>query len=199
VQGSSAGGVAVAGFTQTGSGGSCTLVSGTAAEFVTAAGGTVLSGIGTGGQRVFVVDSTGNLKITGTLTANTVKCLRQKLQNRRPARSQHKSLYHASIESSEMTNVYSGNVLLDRKGEAVVTLPDWFEALNGDVRYQLTTIGGTAHLRLPGNPKSSVQNRGRTRGMKVSWQVTGVRHDAWAQAHPMQVEQAKEIETAARR
>lgn len=24
-------------------------------------------------------------------------------------------------------------------------------------------------------------------GAKVSWQVTGVRHDAWAKAHPMQV------------
>jgi trimeric autotransporter adhesin len=200
VQGSSAGGVAVAGFTQTCSGGSCTLVSGTAGEFVTAAGGTVLSGIGTGGQQVFVVDSTGNLKITGTLTANTVNASVKNFKIDDPLDPQHKSLYHASIESSEMINVYSGNVLLDRKGEAVVTLPNWFEALNGDFRYQLTTIGGSARVYVA----REIQNHqfkiaGGRRGMKVSWQVTGVRHDTWAQAHPMQVEQAKEMETAARR
>ena len=28
--------------------------------------------------------------------------------------------------------------------------------------------------------------------MKVSWQVTGVRHDAWAKANPLEPEQDKE-------
>ncbi len=40
-----------------------------------------------------------------------------------------------------MLNVYNGNTLLDINGESVVELPDWFEALNMDYRYQLTAIG----------------------------------------------------------
>ena len=30
--------------------------------------------------------------------------------------------------------------------------------------------------------------------MKVSWQVTGVRHDSYAEKHPMVVEQEKPLE-----
>jgi hypothetical protein len=33
---------------------------------------------------------------------------------------------------------------------------------------------------------------GRSHG-KVSWQVTGVRHDAYAKAHPLQVEEEKPV------
>jgi hypothetical protein len=102
-------------------------------------------------------------------------------------------LVHASIESSEMLNVYSGNVRLDAHGEAVVTMPPWFEAENGDFRYQLTAIGAPARdlfvasemrdgaFRIAGGPP----------GTKVSWQVTGVRKDRWALAHPLVVEESK--------
>ena len=34
---------------------------------------------------------------------------------------------------------------------------------------------------------------GGSRGMKVSWQVTGIRKDLWAKAHPMTVEQEKAV------
>ena len=44
-------------------------------------------------------------------------------------------LYHSFVESPDMMNIYNGNVTLDDKGEAVVTLPGWFEALNRDFRY----------------------------------------------------------------
>lgn len=50
-------------------------------------------------------------------------------------------LYHSAIESSEMMNIYSGNVTTDGHGDATVHVPAWFEALNGDFRYQLTVIG----------------------------------------------------------
>jgi hypothetical protein len=56
----------------------------------------------------------------------------------------NKYLYHSFVESPDMMNVYNGNVVLDANGEAVVVLPDWFEALNRDFRYQLTCIGGFA-------------------------------------------------------
>ena len=129
----------------------------------------------------------GNLDVTGTITGSVKNF---KIDD--PLDPDHKSLYHASIESSEMMNIYSGNVVLDRKGEAVITMPEWFEALNTNFRYQLTAIGHNARVYIA----QKVQNHqfkiaGGRPGMEVSWQVTGVRHDAWAQAHPMRVEEEK--------
>ena len=37
-----------------------------------------------------------------------------------------------------MKNVYDGLVTLDSNGEAIVELPEFFESLNRDVRYQVT-------------------------------------------------------------
>jgi hypothetical protein len=42
---------------------------------------------------------------------------------------------------SEMKNIYDGVTTLDASGSANVALPDWFEAVNGDFRYQLTAMG----------------------------------------------------------
>jgi len=36
---------------------------------------------------------------------------------------------HASVESSEDDELYTGNVITDAQGEARVQLPDWFEAV----------------------------------------------------------------------
>ena len=103
-------------------------------------------------------------------------------------------LTHSCVESSEMLNLYSGNAILDDKGEAWVDLPHWFEALSIDFRYQLTPIGGPApNLHIA---QEIAENRFKIAGgrakMKVSWQVTGTRNDAYAKAHPMQVEVEKE-------
>ncbi len=74
-------------------------------------------------------------------------------------------------------NIYTGNAILDNSGEAVVSLPKWFEALNADFRYQLTAIGAAApnlHVAQEiANHQFSIG--GGAPGMKVSWQVTGVR------------------------
>jgi hypothetical protein len=40
-----------------------------------------------------------------------------------------------------MKNLYDGVVRLDGNGEAAVELPQWFDALNQEFRYQLTAIG----------------------------------------------------------
>jgi hypothetical protein len=104
-----------------------------------------------------------------------------------------KYLVHASIESSEMLNIYSGNVRLDAHGEAVVKLPSWMEAENADFRYQLTAIGGPARDLFVANEIAGGEFSiaGGIAGMKVSWQVTGVRKDAWAMANPLVVERPK--------
>ena len=98
------------------------------------------------------------------------------------------------MESSERLTVYSGNAILDARGEVWVDLPHWFEALNSDFRYQLTPIGGAApNLHIA---EEIAENRFKIAGgrakLKVSWQVTGKRNDAYAKAHPMQVEVEKE-------
>jgi len=102
----------------------------------------------------------------------------------------NKYLTHASMESSEMLNVYSGTIVLDGNGEAAVALPDYFEDINKDFRYQLTAIGAPGpNLYIAEEiNNNSFKIAGGNPGMKVSWEVTGVRNDPYAQAHPMQVE-----------
>ncbi|MGO9273630.1 MAG: hypothetical protein ACLQOO_25895 [Terriglobia bacterium] len=131
----------------------------------------------------------GNVQVDGTLNAQTITAHTKNFKIDDPLDPDHKFLYHASVESSEMMNMYTGNVTTDARGDAVVELPAWFEALNRDFRYQLTVIGQFAQAIVA----QEIQNSRFTiktdkAKVKVSWQVTGVRHDAYAQAHPLQVE-----------
>jgi hypothetical protein len=90
-----------------------------------------------------------------------------------------------------------------------IELPNWFSTVNKNVRYQLTAIGGPgpnlhvseeiseANTNLSGsrsnsgNKKSRFKIAGGTSGMKVSWQVTGIRNDPYAKSYPLQVEEDK--------
>lgn len=131
---------------------------------------------------------TGNVNVTGTLTAAT-----KDFKIDHPLDPANQYLVHASIESSEMVNIYSGNVTTDGQGNATVRMPKWFGALNTDFRYQLTPIGQFAQA-IVATEISNNQFTIRTDkpNVKVSWQVTGVRQDAYAKTHPLVVEQAKE-------
>ncbi|WP_406102684.1 hypothetical protein OG698_09890 [Streptomyces sp. NBC_01003] len=101
-------------------------------------------------------------------------------------------LCHSFVESPDMANFYHGVVETDEAGEATVVLPDYFETLNRDFRYQLTPVGTMAQAAVTDEIK---ENRFTLRtdqpGVKVCWQVTGVRQDAWAQAHRIAVEEDK--------
>ncbi len=104
----------------------------------------------------------------------------------------NKYLQHSFVESPDMMNIYNGNATLDAKGEAVVTLPEWFEALNKDFRYQLTCIGGFAPVFIAEKiSKNRFKIAGGTGGLEVSWMVTGVRKDAWANDNRIEVETIK--------
>ena len=91
-----------------------------------------------------------------------------------------------------MMNIYNGNVTTDAQGNAIVTMPDWFEALNRDFRYQLTVIGTFAQAIVATEiANGSFTIKTDKPNVKVSWQVTGVRQDAWANAHRIPIEQVK--------
>jgi hypothetical protein len=110
-----------------------------------------------------------------------------------PLDPERKYLYHSTVQSPDMLNIYRGTVALDSKGEATVKMPDWFEPLNRDFDYQLTAIGAPGpnlHIsRKVKNNRFSIA--GGTAGMEVSWQVTGIRQDLYANAHRIPVEEDK--------
>ena len=131
----------------------------------------------------------GSVSIRGNFSASGNKNFRID----HPLDPANKYLYHASIESSEVLNLYSGNAVLDDSGEAVVQLPDWFEVINKDFRYQLTPVGAPGRDIYIAEEVSGGHFKiaGGKPGAKVSWQVSGVRDDTWEKAHPMEVEADK--------
>ncbi len=146
--------------------------------------GQVASPAGFAGQFI------GNVEVQGTLskTAGSFKI-------DHPLDPENKVLYHSFVESPDMKNIYDGMAVLNAQGEAVVQLPEWFEALNRDFRYQLTCVGGYAPVYI----KQEIDNHrfviaGGPPGLKVSWQVTGIRHDKAADYYRIPVEEDKRPE-----
>jgi hypothetical protein len=133
------------------------------------------------------IDTSGNVSIKGNLSKGGGSF---KIDH--PLDPANKYLYHSFVESPDMMNVYNGNVVTNQRGLATVVLPEYFEALNRDFRYQLTVIGQFAQAIVAREIRG---NRFTIRtdkpGVKVSWQVTGIRHDAYADAHRIQVEEEK--------
>ncbi len=133
-------------------------------------------------------DFEGDVFVNGTLSANV-----KEFEIDHPLDPANKYLVHASVESSEMMNIYSGNVTTDELGLATVTLPDWFQAENADFRYQLTVVDerfaqAVISKKIANNQFTIHTNASQ---VQVSWQITAVRQDAYAKAHPMVVEQVK--------
>ena len=130
----------------------------------------------------------GNVQINGNLTKSSGSF---KIDH--PLDPANKYLYHSFVESPDMKNIYDGTVTLDEKGEAVVPMPDYFGALNQDFRYQLTAIGAPAPNLYVAQKMTDNHFKvaGGKPGMEVSWQVTGIRHDAYARDHRIAVEEDK--------
>ncbi len=139
----------------------------------------------------FGVYSSGNCHVSGTLSKSGGSF---KIDH--PLDPENKYLQHSFVESPDMMNVYNGNVILDENGTVQVLLPDYFDGLNRDYRYQLTPMGAAMpNLHIA---KEIANNSFRIAGgkarMKVSWQVTGIRQDPWAQANRIEVEPYKQPE-----
>ena len=90
-------------------------------------------------------------------------------------------------------NIYNGNITTDKEGKATVVLPDYFEALNMEFRYQLTVMGTFARAiigeEISGNKFTVLTDKPH---VKVSWQVTGIRKDVYAHENRILVESEKE-------
>ncbi len=130
----------------------------------------------------------GNVEVTGSLSKSGGSF---KIDH--PLDPENKYLSHSFVESPDMMNVYNGNVVLDAEGRAVIDLPDWFEVLNRDFRYQLTPIGAPGPNLYVASEVSGnrFEIAGGVPGMTVSWQVTGIRQDRWADSNRIQVEENK--------
>lgn len=129
----------------------------------------------------------GNVSISGNLAKSSGSFVID-----HPLDPANKFLQHSFVESPDMKNIYDGVARTDDEGFATVTLPKWFGALNRDFRYQLTPIGSFSRAMVA---EEIEDNRFRIRteepGVKVSWQVTGIREDAYANANRIEVEKDK--------
>ncbi len=129
----------------------------------------------------------GNVKVTGSIMKGGGG-----FRIDHPEDPKNKALSHSFVESPEMLNVYSGTVTTDARGDARVSLPKYFEALNRDFRYQLTTIGQFAQVTVSEEiADNEFAIKSDPPKVKVCWQVTGVRRDAWADANRILVEEDK--------
>ncbi len=139
-----------------------------------------------GTERAALLD--GDVIVTGTVS-DSVNVVRID----HPSEPEDRFLVHAAVESAELKNVYDGTAVLDEEGRATVELPEWFESLNESFRYQLTAVGAPApelHVSRPLTGHAFAIAGGGP-GLEVCWQVTGVRCDDWARAHPLTADEEK--------
>ena len=130
---------------------------------------------------------TGVLDVGGNFSAGGTKSFR--IQH--PLKP-NMFLKHFCLESPEVLNVYRGNVILDAKGKAVIQLPEYFDSININFSYNLTSIGTAApDLHVAEEVKgNSFSIAGGKPGSKVSWTLYAERNDKYLQEHP----ESKQIE-----
>jgi trimeric autotransporter adhesin len=139
------------------------------------------------GANLMTIDTAGDVSIKGTLSKGSGSF---KIDH--PLDPAHKYLYHSFVESPDMMDVYNGNITTNQRGLAVVVLPEYFEALNRDFRYQLTVLGQFAQAIVARKiAHNQFVIRTNKPGVEVSWQVTGIRQDAYANAHRIPTEEEK--------
>ena len=133
------------------------------------------------------------LHVTGTITATA-----KNFSIDHPLDPANKLLVHGCVESNEYKNIYDGTVTTDSQGLATIALPAWFSALNESFRYQLTILDESDQpesilwakiVRKISDNQFTI--RTSRPNLEVSWQVTGIRKDAYVKANPLIVEQDK--------
>ncbi len=138
----------------------------------------------------YAVYAGGNCHVSGTLSKAGGS-----FRIDHPLDPENMYLQHSFVESPDMKNIYDGVVTTDGEGFAQVEMPSYFEALNREFRYQLTVIGQFAQAIVAREITAGrfvIQTD--KPGVKVSWQVTGIRQDRWANANRIEVEAEKSAE-----
>lgn len=139
--------------------------------------GTGATSVGVLGQRTggFGLFANGNVGASGT----------KPFMIDHPQDPGNKFLRHFAMESPEVLNLYRGNITLDGNGEATVTLPDYFDAININCSYQLTGIGSQSNLYIKREISGQTfEIAGGAPGQKVSWVVYAERNDPYLQYFP---------------
>jgi hypothetical protein len=148
-----------------------------------------------GGVAINTANPAGyDLRVVGSFTATS-----KFFSIDHPSDPLNKILVHSTVESDEYKNVYDGIAVTGPDGYAVVQLPAWMSDLNEKFRYQLTIIDEAdsgdplmwARVVRKVDATNTFTIRTNGPGVEVSWQLTGVRKDAYARAHPIQVETEK--------
>jgi hypothetical protein len=143
---------------------------------------------GSASERMRIDNATGKVWVNNDFTALGTKMFTMD----HPLDPENKILMHAAAESNEVINFYSGNITTDASGKAIVKLPDYFEAINKDFRYQLTTVGTFAQAIISKEVENNhFEIATSTPNVKVSWEVKGVRNDARMKKYPFVAEQEK--------
>lgn len=105
-----------------------------------------------------------------------------------PNDPENKYLLHYSTESPFPQNFYSGNITTDAKGNAWVQLPEYFDEINTDCKYQLTVVDDNASTnfvqvkigkKIVGNRFLIMSSAPNT---EVSWRVEANRNDLYVRA-----------------
>ena len=156
--------------------------------------------LGGGGERLQIQNSTGNvgigitsptakLHVGGNFTATGAKAFTID----HPLDPTNKILRHFSMESNEVLNTYSGNITTNASGKATVQLPAYFEAINKDIRYQLTVIGTFAQAIISKKVNNNTFEVATSEpNVEVSWQIVAVRNDLYMQkVNKMKAEETK--------
>lgn len=135
-----------------------------------------------------IINNAGTVSVPGLLAKGGGS-----FQIDHPLDPENKYLYHSFVESPDMKNMYDGVITTDGSGYATITLPDWFQALNADFRYQLTVLDDSdadetlLWAKVVKKVGTQAPNQFTIRTSKgnveVSWQITGTRHDAFANAN----------------
>lgn len=132
----------------------------------------------------------GDLDVTGALSKGSGTFTID-----HPLDPENKLLQHSFVESPEMRNMYYGQATLEN-GKATIELPNWWHELNGNDKteysYQLTCIGGYTEIWVSSEVENGQFEISGNADIKVSWTLSAIRHDAFAEANRVQVELDKD-------
>ncbi|MFC1725635.1 hypothetical protein ACFL4T_08405 [candidate division KSB1 bacterium] len=151
------------------------------------------SGTGKAGYFNGDVHVTGDLNVAGTVTKGGGAFAID-----HPLDPENKILKHSFVESPEMMNIYKGRAKLVN-GEAVIQLPDYFDALNHpeDRVLNLTCINGWSPLFRDGEIKNNQffvkTTKDGEQDQEFDWVVYAKRNDKFAQENPIVVEEEKGV------